>query len=54
MWQLLKQYFMPEYTSEIDQFLQHFDDTHSNSASQQKELEKYRCLYKLRDNEKQE
>ncbi len=50
MWRFLKQYFMPIYLSEIDQFLLHFDATHKPSASQQKEIEKYRRLYQLRDN----
>lgn len=51
MWKFIKQYFMPIYTSELDQFLQHFDETHAASATQQKELEKYRRLYQLRDQE---
>ena len=54
MWQFLKQYFMPEFVSELDQFLQHFDETHPDSAAQQKEVEKYRRLYKLRDEDQQE
>lgn len=54
MWKLLKQYFMPEYVSELDQFLLHFDETHSDSASQEKEIEKYQRLYKLRDHDKTE
>lgn len=54
MWQLLKQYFMPEYTSKLDQFLQDFDKTHPRSITQQKESEKYRRLYRLRDLDKPE
>jgi hypothetical protein len=49
MWKLLKQYFMPEYVSELDQFLEHFDETHEDSPVQKKEQEKYQRLYKLRD-----
>ena len=26
MWQILNQYFMPEYVSELDRFLKHFDE----------------------------
>ncbi|HSW70364.1 MAG TPA: CBU_0585 family protein [Gammaproteobacteria bacterium] len=49
MLRFLKQYFMPIYISELDQFLSHFDATHPLSAVQQKEREKYRRLYQLRD-----
>ncbi len=51
MWKFLKQYFMPIYTSALDQFLQHYDETHSASDTQQKERKKYRRLYQLRDQE---
>lgn len=52
MWKFLKQHFMPEYSSEIDQFLQGFDRSHPDlSKSQRKEQEKYRRIYKMRDND---
>lgn len=51
MWQFIKKYFMPIYVSEIDQFLLDFDTQHDLSASQRKEVEKYRRLYKQRDEE---
>lgn len=39
------------YTSGLDEFLNDFNKTHPKlSASQQKELEKYRRIYALRDN----
>ncbi len=37
------------YVSEIDQVLQHFDEKHSLSVSQQKEKAKYERIYLLRD-----
>lgn len=38
------------YTSEIDEFLAHFDKTHpGQSASQKAEIGKYRRIYNLRD-----
>lgn len=50
MWKFLKEYFMPKYVSELDQFLQAFDRAHPElSASQRRERDKYRHLYQLRD-----
>lgn len=41
---------LTHYVSEIDQFLQAFDQTHPGlSQSQQKEQTKYRRIYLLRD-----
>lgn len=41
---------LTHYVSEIDQFLQSFDKSHPElSLSQQKEQEKYRIIYFLRD-----
>jgi hypothetical protein len=37
------------YTSKLDLFLSAFDKTHSQSASQRAEKEKYNNIYKLRD-----
>lgn len=38
------------YTSPLDQFLKDFDQAHPNlSAAQQQELDKYKKIYKLRD-----
>jgi len=51
MWQLLKKYFMPIYISPLDQFLQHFDETHSPSATQQREIARCSRLRELRDQE---
>lgn len=52
MWQFLKQYFMPEYVSKLDQFLHDFDKMHAPSTSQSKVAEKYRRLHELRDFDK--
>lgn len=42
------------YTSELDQFLKEFDKKHSRlSASQHKEIEKYKIIFKKRDNANQ-
>lgn len=50
MLRFLKRYFMPLYTSELDQFLQSFDETHPQlSTSQTKERAKFRAIYRLRD-----
>jgi hypothetical protein len=49
MWNFLKRYLMPIYVSPLDQFLKRFDASHRPSAVQQKEIEKYRHLYQLRD-----
>ncbi len=50
MLQWLKQYFMPEYTSELDQFLANFDRRHPQlSTSQEKEKTIFRRIFKLRD-----
>jgi hypothetical protein len=39
-----------QYVSEIDQFLEAFDQSHTQlSKSQQREQEKYRRIYLLRD-----
>lgn len=41
---------LTRYVSEIDQFLQSFDKAHPElSLSQQKEQDKYRVIYFLRD-----
>lgn len=41
---------LSNYVSEIDQFLQGFDQSHpEKSASQQKEISKYQRIYFLRD-----
>lgn len=41
---------LTSYVSEIDQFLQAFDNEHpEQSLSQLKEIEKYRRIYFLRD-----
>lgn len=41
------------YVSEIDQFLQEFDQSHPDkSASQQKEIAKHQRVYRLRDEAK--
>lgn len=41
---------LKNYVSEIDQFLQEFDKKHPQcSLSQQKEQNKYRRIYQLRD-----
>lgn len=46
-----KQPLSTSYISEIDQFLQTFDKEHPGlSKSQQKEVDKYRRIYRLRDN----
>lgn len=43
------------YTSELDQFLKEFDETHPKlSASQSEEEKKYDRIYRLRDNAKQQ
>lgn len=49
MWNFLKRYLMPIYVSPLDQFLQRFDASHPLTAVQQREMEKYRRLYQLRD-----
>lgn len=50
MWKWLRKYFMPEYVSEIDQFLESYDVAHPDlSASQRRERDKYRHIYRLRD-----
>jgi hypothetical protein len=42
------------YVSDADKFLQNFDQQHpQKSKSQQKEIEKYRRIFNLRDNSKQ-
>lgn len=38
------------YISPIDLFLYNFDQTHAPSASQIAEIEKYKKVFKLRDN----
>ena len=41
---------LTNYVSEIDQFLQQFDQTHpEKSLSQKKEIDKYQHVYSLRD-----
>ena len=40
---------MPIYVSEIDAFMKQFDETHARTATQQKEVRKYRQLFQLRD-----
>jgi hypothetical protein len=48
MWKFLKQYFMPEYTSPLDQFLQDYGKTCPQpSESQRKEKEIVVLLAKL-------
>lgn len=43
------------YTSELDQFLAEYEKTHPQlSASQQREVEKYKRIYQLRDNQQQQ
>jgi hypothetical protein len=50
MWKWIKKYFMPEYVSAVDRFLDDFDEKHPReSKSQRKEKEKFRRIYKLRD-----
>ena len=40
------------YVSEVDQFLKNFDEAHpAPSASQLKEINKYKRIYALRDSE---
>ena len=52
MWKLLRKYFMPVYSSQIDQFLAAFDKAHpKRSRSQRREQSKYRAIYKLRDSQ---
>lgn len=42
---------LSNYVSEIDQFLQAFDQNHpEKSLSQEKEIAKYARIYRLRDN----
>lgn len=42
------------YESELDQFLKHYDKTHPKlSASQRAEVEKYKRVYRLRDDSNQ-
>jgi hypothetical protein len=39
-----------KYVSELDQFLNHYDQSHPTlSASQQKEISKYQRIFNLRD-----
>lgn len=38
-----------QFVSEIDKKMAEFDATHSKSASQQAEIEKYRKIHQLRD-----
>lgn len=41
-----------DYVSEVDQFLEKFDQEHPKpSPSQKKEIDKYRRIYQLRDEE---
>ena len=50
MWKFLRKYFMPEYSSKIDEFLAHYVELHPEpSLTQRKEQEKYARLYHLRD-----
>jgi|GEM_PF-6676513 len=51
MWKWIKDYFMPQYVSELDKFMQDFDRTHPQSEVQRKETEKYRRLSQKRDQE---
>lgn len=52
MWKLLKKYFMPEYVSELDQFLQDFNRKNPDlSKSQRDERDKYCRINQLRDGE---
>ncbi len=45
-----KQPILTNYVSEMDSFLQEFDKKHPKpSASQEKEIVKYRRIYRLRD-----
>lgn len=54
MCKFLKQYFMPEYVSTLDQCLQDYNKTHPQlSKSQRKEKEKFDRIYYLRDYEQQ-
>lgn len=42
------------YTSHLDEFLAYFNTTHTKlSASQRKEIDKYRRIYHLRDKAQQ-
>ena len=51
MWKLLRQYFMPIYISDIDLFLQNYDQHHPQlSQAQRKEYNYYQNIYYLRDN----